>query len=85
MNHGLVEQCVEKLCRKGCKAVWSDIDRLESGHFVPEVKGLSDPEVEAVVRELKSVMAVYEGRCVTEAVLCEPPVAHVQTRRLTPT
>ncbi len=73
MNHGLVEQCVERLCRKGCKAVWSDIDRLESGHRVPEVGGLSEPEVEAVVRELKSVMAVYEGRCATEAILRDPP------------
>lgn len=64
---------MERLCRKGCKAVWSDIDSLDSGLPIPEINGLSEPEVRAVVRELKSVMAVYEGRCVMESALCDPP------------
>lgn len=63
MNHRLVEQCVEKLCHKGCRAVWSDIDTLESGKTLPEAEGLSKAEVDAVVAELRSVMAVYEGTC----------------------
>lgn len=63
MNQRLVEQCVENLCRKGCRAVWSDIDALESGLALPEVKGLSRTEIIAVVAELKQVMAVYEGTC----------------------
>lgn len=63
MNHRLVEQCVENLCRKGCRAVWSDIDALQSGRPIPEVKGLSSSEIKAVVTELKSVMSVYEGTC----------------------
>ncbi|HPE80483.1 MAG TPA: hypothetical protein PKZ35_10790 [Gammaproteobacteria bacterium] len=64
MNHRLVEQCVENLCRKGCRAVWSDLDALEEGEVVPEVEGLSSAEVTAVVTELRAVMAVYEGTCV---------------------
>ena len=64
LDHRLVEQCVENLCRKGCRAVWSDIEALEAGAPLPEVKGLSNPEVRAVIHELKSVMAVYEGSCV---------------------
>ncbi len=63
MNHRLVEQCVEQLCRKGCRAVWADIDALESGVTLPEVRGLSAAEIAAVIAELKAVMAVYEGTC----------------------
>ncbi len=64
---------MERVCRKGCKAVWSDIDSLDSGASIPEVSGLSESEVRAVARELKSVMAVYEGRCDAAPVLCDPP------------
>ena len=63
LNHRLVEQCVENLCRKGCRAVWSDLDALEDGEIVPEAEGLSSAEVNAVVTELREVMAVYEGTC----------------------
>ena len=63
LNHRLVEKSVEKLCHKGCRAVWSDIDALEAGKTLPEVEGLSKVEVYAVIAELKSVMAVYEGTC----------------------
>jgi hypothetical protein len=58
-----VEQSLEHLCRKGCRAVWSDIDALEAGRPLPEVDGLSSAEREAVIVELKSVMAVYRGTC----------------------
>ncbi|MCG6965805.1 MAG: hypothetical protein LJE59_04790 [Chromatiaceae bacterium] len=44
--------------------MWSDIDALESGRPLPEVRGLSRAEVNAVVRELRSIMSVYEGSCV---------------------
>lgn len=64
LDHRLVEQCVERLCRKGCRAVWSDIDALEAGKPLPEVQGLSQSEVRAVVGELRAVMAVYEDSCV---------------------
>ena len=63
MDHRRVEQCVEKLCCKGCRAVWSDIDALEAGEFLPEIRGLSAAEVDAVIAELKSIMSVYQGKC----------------------
>jgi hypothetical protein len=63
LNQQLVEQCVERLCRKGCQAVWSDIDALEAGGSVPEANELSAAEREAVVVELRSIMAVYQGSC----------------------
>lgn len=63
MNHRLVERCVEKLCQKGCRAVWSDIDALEAGESLPETVALSASEVDAVIQELKAVMSVYEGTC----------------------
>ena len=64
LDHRRVEQCVEKLCHKGCRAVWSDIDALESGKRLVETRGLTPAEIQEVVRELKAVMAVYEGTCV---------------------
>jgi hypothetical protein len=64
LNHRLVDECVEKLCRKGCRSVWSDIDTLEAGGVLPEVEHLSRSEVLAVLHELRAVMAVYEGNCV---------------------
>lgn len=58
-----VQECVEALCQKGCKAVWSDIARLEAGHSVPEAAALSAAERDRVLCELKDVMAVYSGSC----------------------
>lgn len=43
--------------------MWADIDTLETGGRLPETDGLSQAEVQAVVRELKQVMSVYEGTC----------------------
>jgi hypothetical protein len=63
LNQQRVEICVERLCQKGCRAVWSQIDALEAGKELPETRGLSHREVREVIRELKAVMAVYEGTC----------------------
>jgi len=66
LNRRRVEQCVENLCQKGCRAVWSDIDALEAGSALPEVDGLDAREVAAVIAELKEVMAVYKGSCAAD-------------------
>jgi len=58
-----VETCVERICRKGCRAVWGDIDALSRGCSIPETTGLSPAERRAVLNELKAVMAVYDGSC----------------------
>ena len=61
MNRHLVDRCVEALCRKGCRSVWQDIRRLESGEDLPETGRLSDNERQAIIDELKAVMDVYGG------------------------
>lgn len=58
-----IEQSVENVCKKGCKSVWADIDALEEGRRLPETAGLTSTERQAVLAELKAVMAVYEGTC----------------------
>lgn len=63
LDHRSVERSVEKLCGKGCRSVWSDIDALEAGERLPEVEGLSKDELALVIKELKSIMSVYEGSC----------------------
>lgn len=63
-----VEHCVERLCLKGCKAVWEDIAVLETGEALPETRQLSAEENRAVLRELKTIMSVYDksGSCSTD-------------------
>lgn len=63
MNQQTIDQCVEHLCLKGCRAVWGDIRALEAGASLPETRGLTTAEIDAVLAELKSVMAVYKGSC----------------------
>lgn len=63
MSQHQVEHCVELLCQKGCKSVWSDIRALESGHPLPETTGLNEQETRQVLDELRHIMAVYDGTC----------------------
>ena len=65
-TNGNVEQCVELLCQKGCRAVWEDIALLENGGQLPETAGLKLSERKRVLNELKAVMAVYDGKCLPE-------------------
>ncbi len=58
-----VEHSVERLCHKGCRQVWRDIDALERGDELPETIGLNAEERAAVIQELKAIMAVYGDRC----------------------
>ena len=63
LDRSLVEKSVEMLCDKGCRSVWADIDALEAGEPLPEVEGLSREELALVIKELKVIMAVYQGSC----------------------
>jgi len=58
-----VDACVETLCAEGCSIVWNKIELLESGEKMPETEALDASEKAAVLLELKTVMAVYEGTC----------------------
>lgn len=62
-KHTRIDECIEKLCQKGCSQVWGDIDTLENGGSLPETQNLDASERRRVLSELKTVMAVYQGRC----------------------
>ncbi len=57
-----VEQCVEILCLKGCRAIHGVIAQLERGESLPETIHLTEQERHAVLTEVKAIMAVYQ-RC----------------------
>lgn len=63
-----VDRCVEGMCKKGCKALWEDIEALQNGVALPEVDLLSEQERGQVLAELKAIMAVYgsTGSCATD-------------------
>jgi hypothetical protein len=58
-----VDLCVERLCQEGCIKVTEYINSLQAGHALPELAHLTPAEVKAVLEELVSVMAAYEGSC----------------------
>ena len=57
-----VELCVERVCRRGCAQVRQVIALLEAGAQVPETRGLGPAQRQAVLDELRAVMAVYDAR-----------------------
>lgn len=63
MNRSRIDESVERLCRKGCKALWVDIELMDRGELLPELQGLDEEERAEVLREVKCIMAVYEGSC----------------------
>jgi hypothetical protein len=65
-RQGLIEECLERLCQKGCGQVWRDISALEKGESLPEAAGLSVSERRQLLAELKSIMQVYSYRCRVE-------------------
>lgn len=58
-----VSASIEALCLKGCRSVRESIARLEQGHVLPEVAALGPAERQAVLKELRSIMAVYGDAC----------------------
>jgi len=60
MDQQRIAQCVEILCQQGCTEVRATIVRIESGAKIPQTAGMSGEEIEAVLAELKAIMAVYD-------------------------
>ncbi len=58
-----VERCVELLCQQGCARVNEYITALQSGQPVPGVDALDKSGRDALLKELESLMAVYQCRC----------------------
>lgn len=65
MDQPKIAHCIEVLCQKGCKEVSLIILALERGEVMAETKELNENELQAVLQELKSIMAVYRegGTC----------------------
>ena len=59
----LLEVRLESICEKGCRLVWDDIAVLERGGELAETADLDGRERAWLLDELKTVMAVYGGRC----------------------
>lgn len=62
METKAVEHCIEILCEKGCTEVLRLIGVMEHGETPEEAATLSPDERSAVLRELKTIMAVYERK-----------------------
>jgi hypothetical protein len=62
LQSGPVADCIEALCRYGCREVWDIIRRLEQGEQMAETHGLDPSQRHLVIAELRAVMAVYD-RC----------------------
>lgn len=65
MDQSRIAHCIEVLCQRGCKEVSLVILALERGEPMAEVQELNEGERQAVLHELKSIMAVYRegGTC----------------------
>jgi hypothetical protein len=63
MHRKIVNECVEDLCQRGCREVTDIIRRLRAGEPVAGTEHLKQSELDAVLRELESIMAVYDDSC----------------------
>ena len=53
---------LDRLCNQGCTAVREAIEQMEAGKSLPELAELSNSDQQRLLRELKSIMAVYDSR-----------------------
>jgi len=78
-DHALVNEidtCIECICDLGCGEVYRVIDLIERGDVVPELNGVNAEVHEAVLRELKTIMAVYDAR--DGGASCKMPVPNCE-------
>ena len=64
-DHALVceiDACIEHICDLGCSEVYRISELIERGDVVPELNGVNTEVHQAVLRELKAIMAVYDAR-----------------------
>jgi hypothetical protein len=55
-----VEACVDRVCELGCTFVSQLIGELRAGRHHPIYAGLDGEERQALLRELASIMTVYQ-------------------------
>ena len=57
-----LQSIVEELCNQGCRQVTMYINQIEAGKLPRAMQKLSKEDQEKVLKELKSIMSVYD-RC----------------------
>jgi hypothetical protein len=57
-----LQSIVEELCDQGCRQVGTYINQIEAGKLPREMQRLSEKDQKIVLKELKSIMSVYD-RC----------------------
>ncbi|MBT9613042.1 MAG: hypothetical protein IV108_07240 [Burkholderiales bacterium] len=62
MNQQKIEQAVTLICDQGCVRIRVLIRLLETGVTIQETTELDETERQAVLLELKSIMAIYNLR-----------------------
>lgn len=63
MDQAKIDRSIETLCHKGCSEVTRIIGMLEQNQPLPETEALDISERNAVLHELKAIMAVYDRPC----------------------
>jgi hypothetical protein len=63
MGSRLIDYYVEAICEKGCKSVREDVRLLSQGVVLPELQNLDEMARQQVLKELRSIMAVYGDGC----------------------
>ena len=58
-----VEKTIDAVCALGCDVVSVTINSLQKGELRPEYQSLDEIQRASLLRELKSIMAVYQDRC----------------------
>ena len=62
MHNIKTHKIVEDICKLGCNRVNELIEKLERRENIDEVSGLDQNEIDALLCELKAIMAVYQKR-----------------------
>lgn len=62
MDQTKIDHCVETLSLKGCTEVLKIMALLENGSDQEDTSSLNQEERQAVLNELTSIMAVYQGQ-----------------------
>jgi len=60
-----IELSLEQICEQGCRSVNQVIQQLENGELIELTRHLNDSQHQILLKELKSIMAVYgeTGSC----------------------
>ena len=58
-----VEKTIDAVCALGCDVVSVTINALQKGELRPEYQSLDEIQRTSLLRELESIMAVYQDRC----------------------